>query len=292
MTNTSIDGLRLSFEYFGAGPGLSGISELAIESTATSVTLTVVPDLTERQPNDATVVELGLDCGWREIVAVVDDQRAYAFFTEGNTEGEFARPWTIGFEGPRNFASELIALAWAGPPLSDIARGLAAARNDQLTAMHNKAGSFLRKPFVRRIVAVTELALESEIPLKDLVSRQRGPALDLSAIRKDAKQLIRAREAEAKATQLKRDWLVEPFREEIELVAQTWWKNYPVHSSNDSMGRSIRHGALKRYLEQFVIEHGAMPIGKHAASAKFGTSELKVKFDMDQLHGPEQANAD
>src|SRR5258708_7371596 len=139
MSNTTIDGLRLSFEYLGSGPGRSGISELSIETAATGVKMTVIPDVTDQSIEEATViVELGRECGWRKIVAAVNEEEAYAFLTFGSMEDEFPWPWDMGCEGPRNLATEMIALTWAGPPLSDVARALATASDDQLVALRNE----------------------------------------------------------------------------------------------------------------------------------------------------------
>ena len=183
MSNTTIDGLRLTFEYFGSGPGVGGISELSIETTATGVRLTWIPDVTDQSIEEATfVAELDRECGWREIVAAVNENEVYAFATLGNMEDEFPWPWDMGFEGPHNLSTEMIALTWAGPPLSEVARALATASDDQLAALHREAGSFLGKPFVERIVTVYAFASETGNELEDLVAQQRGANLDLSAI--------------------------------------------------------------------------------------------------------------
>lgn len=183
MSITTINGLRLTFEYFGSGPGVSGVSELSIETTATGVRLTVIPDVTDQSIEEATfVVELGRECGWREVVAAINENEVYAFMTLGSMEDEFPWPWDMRFEGPRNLATEMIALAWAGPPLSEVARALATAGDNQLVAMHSEAGSFLGKPFVEGMVTVYAFASETDIELEDLVAEQRGAKLDLSAI--------------------------------------------------------------------------------------------------------------
>ena len=183
MINTTMNGLRLSFEYSGSNPFGSGVAELSIEATATGVRLTVIPDATDQSIEEATfVVELGHECGWREIVTAVNEQEAYAFATLGSMEDEFPWPWDMGFDGPRNLATEMIALTWAGPPLSEVARALASASDDQLVAAYNEAGSFLGKPFVERIVTLYALASETGNKLENLVAQQRGATLDLSAI--------------------------------------------------------------------------------------------------------------
>ena len=183
MINTTMNGLRLSFKYSGSNPFGSGVAELSIEATPTGVRLTVIPDATDQSIEEATfVVELGRECGWREIVTALNEEEAYAFATLGSMEDEFPWPWDMGFDGPRNPATEMIALTWAGPPISEVARALATASDDQLVALYGEEGSFLSKPFVERIVTLYAFASETGNELEDLVTQQRGTTPDLAAI--------------------------------------------------------------------------------------------------------------
>jgi hypothetical protein len=92
---------------------------------------------------------------------------------------------------PRNFATELIALAWAGPPLAEFAVAMSAATDNQLLALQQQEGSLLRAPFLKRAVNLQHLAWEIRAPLKEFVGRQGGANLDLSAICDEANYRFR-----------------------------------------------------------------------------------------------------
>jgi len=186
---TMVDCLRLTFEYWGA-PGASGASELSIAKSPTAVRLRYVTDVNDSDDR-AWIEELPRECRWREIVAVLEDQEICAFYGDVHDGGEYAYPWKIGLEGSRTFASELIALAWAGPPFSKFARAFAAATNEQIAALHKEAGSFLKMEFVERLIELDKLLLEIDIPLEDLVLQERGPTLNLSTMHGKARERFR-----------------------------------------------------------------------------------------------------
>jgi hypothetical protein len=182
----SIDDLRLTFKYSRPRAGLESVSELRVKAIATRLRFTFIPDLTIPGFSGGKIGEFGSG-EWRDIVAAIHGHQVYALHTSG-TEGEYPWPWAMDFQGPRNFASEIIALAWAGPPLSEFALGMTAATDEQLADLHRQAGSFLDKAFVGRAVALQERVNEGDIPLQEFVDRQRGSALDLSAIDQDVTQ--------------------------------------------------------------------------------------------------------
>ena len=192
MACITINGLRLSYEYFGSGPGRSGVSQLSIQEGTAGLEITIVPDLTDPDPDHVISLKLGQDSTWRAVVAAInDDDTAYAFFCDGDTEGEYPWPWEMRFEGPLNYASELIALAWAGPPLSEFAVSISAAADEQLDALRRQAGTFLSRPFVERAIDLQKLTWEIETPLEEFVERQRGANLDLRAIYEEANKRYR-----------------------------------------------------------------------------------------------------
>ncbi len=191
MTDMGIRGLRLSFEYFGS-PGTSGVSQLSIRKRATELEVTIIHDLTERHPDDEIVISIGPDRDWRAIVsAIKDDETACAFFTDGDTSGEFPWPHDMGFEGPRNVATELIALAWAGSPLSEFAADLASASDGQLRALRDKVGSFTNQPFVEQAIKIQKLAWETSTPLKSFLADRAASPPDLSAIQSELQDRFR-----------------------------------------------------------------------------------------------------
>ena len=151
----SIDDLRLSFTY-SRPRGQEGVSCLRVEAIATGLRFTFIPDLTMPGSSGEKTGDFGRN-EWRDIVAAIEGDKMYALHTSG-TEGEYPWPWTMNFEGARNFASE------------------------QLVALRIQVGSFFDETFVRRVVALQARLSEVGVPLNEFVHRHGGSELDLSAI--------------------------------------------------------------------------------------------------------------
>ena len=127
MTKSSDSGLndlKLSFEYFGAGPGCGGIAGLWTEKLDDGILLIMDGDFSEDESFNTVKMKLPADAGWREACVAIIKNHAFAFYTDGDTSGEYAWPFEIDSQGPNSLGKLMITWTWAGPPLSSIVESL------------------------------------------------------------------------------------------------------------------------------------------------------------------------
>lgn len=280
MNEIVIAPLQLLFEYFGAGPGCGGISELRIDEEDSGFRVRFREDITDRRLR--TLIKLKSGDDWRSVIAAIERKDYYAFFTDGDTDGEYAWPHLIGTEGPQNYVTDLILCAWAGPPVSQLAEALALASNEQLAQFYKQAGPFRNKRFVKLALKLHETAEEGGLSLAGLVKREAGE-LSFSELRKDLRSYEKVTDAELEAALKRGAWNVKPYENEIELILNTWKEANAPSSSTGAMGFRPKYNALVGFLREYFVEHGCAPTGEHTLGMRFSShsiSSFTVNFDQ------------
>ena len=277
--------ITLSFDYFGGGPGLSGVSELSVDRKGEQLRVRFCCDRTNKSCRRKTIATLKSENDWRSVLTKINDSSSYAYYTDGDTSMEFPWPHLLQFDGPSNHATDLLACMWAGPPVSEIAESFAYASDEQLSKLHNRVGTFRSARFVKRALRLAEFSDEWGLSLTDLVRRSTG-GLDLSAMRRDVQSYSRVAAVEDRANLAHKKWCIAPFKVEIEQIVDSWKYQNPAHSGTTQMGQNVKGSTLRWYLEDYVTRECALPTGKHTleVTAFSNPFTFRVNFN-DHLHG-------
>ena len=174
-----LDGIELSFDYFGAGPGGGGISALRIKSTKIGLRISVCGDTTAEQPADTVVFEIPLASDWRDVCRAIvkADYGAYAFNTNGDTSGEYAWPFRMYSKSPDSLAKDLISWTWAGPPLADIVAQLYDIPDEVIDQLLIALGPYQSREDFERLINRFSFLEKEGISLKDVLRHINQGAL-------------------------------------------------------------------------------------------------------------------
>jgi hypothetical protein len=276
--------LEMTYNYSGAGPGLSGISFIKIEWRNTDTVIFFTADQTTGQISPDLELILERDATWQEIVKSIIENNIFAFITEGDMSGNFPWPDQINIKYATANTDFFILWCWAGPPLSEIVEALYFLDKNQ----SNHIGTILKSiTFNRsRLKQLCGYFYELDNPkndLKFLISRQKQKLFTMYDLVRDQFNLIRIKEAEYKAKCDFITWAIDPFKTEIETIVENWSKKNPATGVTHAMGQSARKAAIRNYLTQYIIQNGCLPQGKHSIEAKIFNSSLHVSFDVDEL---------
>lgn len=294
--------ITLSYDYFGA-PGCGGSSTLSVDFAGNG-DLKVVDDLPSEYagPDDDDVAYLGIpktaagdttpECdtafrrtaiipgsrGWRGVVEYLIANDIVAFFTDGNTGGEYPWPDRMGLLGVESVASDLIAAAWSGHPVAHIAQTLARLPDGILETLRDRCGPLRSATAIQSLMRIWQRAYDLDVPFDQIVDRAHRFNFELPWMLRDVRALDRVVEAEDGAARKRRAWLIYPFAPAIDSLIAAWRKANPATSMNSQIGQGMRAGAVRQHLEAYVIEHGRLPVGNQ----KIGggrVSPFNVDFD-------------
>jgi hypothetical protein len=278
--------LNLQFEYFGAGPGMGGISELSIKQSKSKISVRYRTDLTDPDEKSIVVARLSSARNWRDLIGTVLKRESYAYFTDGDTSVEYPWPHLMRFEGPANYATELIACAWAGPRASEIADAFSLASDEQLSMLREKVGSLKGARFVRRALRLIDEVDEipTNLSLSEFVRRSRAEPINLSAMRRDICAIARVIDIECRSAEDRHDWEIAPFKNDITRIVEAWRRSLKLSSPRLIGGITLN---LRVYLENYVKERHALPNEKRElfrlASSFPGKDSVDLKKFADLL---------
>lgn len=293
----------LSYHSFGA-PGCGGVSRLSVELT-TAGDIAVIDDLPSEyddEDDSGDIVYLNPTLsksppakpdagrefrrtgiiaaaqGWRGIINYIAQSEIVAFGTDGDTDGEYPWPASMELEGESSVASDLVAAAWSGCPVFDIARALAGLTDDVLNGLRDRHGSLRSDDIIRPLLRIMNTADELDVPFKDIVARAHRFDFHLPSVLRDINALSKVIIAEKDAAKRRRAWLLSPFSPRIETIIHQWRNMNPATSANTQIGQSMRAGSLKMFLEAYALEHGRLPTGAYKIEKSHGTP-FNVNFD-------------
>ena len=249
--------LTIRFDYFGS-PGTGGTSLLKLRATEDGI------KTSNGVPAEGLVSEglVSSAVGWRGVVTFLAQNEACAFYTDGNTNGEFPWPDGMKMKTKENAATDLIAMAWAGEPLVTIATALCRHTDEELTDLRERYESLRGEDFIEGMLRIKRWADELSVDLDDIIARGPRFGFDFRAMRRDVVVLARVVKAEDEAARLRREWCLSPFQSKIDKLVASWRKANPATSTNTQMGRGMQLGALRAFLEAHVLEKGCLPEGR------------------------------
>lgn len=258
-----LSGIALSFEYFGAGPGCGGIAELWTTKLNDGILVTMEADASVEESHNTVKMKLSADAGWREVCAAIIKQHAFAFFTDGDTTGEYAWPFKIQSKGPRTLESTMITLVWAGPPLSAIVEDLSQLDDFEIRRLLDVFGDLDTKRQIDNIIRKFDILKELEITISEIIDDAKGLPLTLDSLRKNFLVVARRKKTLAIHNALERSKALSPFRAEIERIVALFRSRIEGRGWAFAMARGQRGAEIKQYLEDFVIKNGLIPGGRH-----------------------------
>lgn len=266
--------LTIRFDYFGS-PGNGGSSKLALSKGTSGIKVVDgVPG-----EGDMRTGQVASEGGWRGVISYMVQEEVCAFFTDGSTDGEYPWPDRMTIKGAENFATELIACAWAGEPVAVVAQALSGHSDETLASLREKYGPFRGSEFLDEMLRIKSWADELSVDFTDIVDRGPRFGFDFRAMRRDVVALARVVRAEEKAAELRRAWGLRPFQARIEELVAAWRKANPATSTNSQMGKGMQAGALTRYLESYVLEHGRLPEGPQTVPATRQLQAFEVTLE-------------
>jgi len=268
----------LTFDFFGA-PGCGGSSRLSFAPSRQGIV--VIDELPGEGPDFRRREVLPSSAGWRGVVDYLIRNSIVAYDTGGDLSGEYPWPYLMGLKGLDNLATDVIAIAWAGEPLSDVARVLSSLDDATLADQRLRHGSLRSEAFIGEVMRVKHWCDEMIVDFDDIIARGPRFGWNFRMMRKDVVALARVSAAEEKAKRLRNCWSLSPFEPRIATLVLAWrWAN-PATSSNTQMGVSIRSGILQRFLEAYAREHGTLPNGIQCIKndTQYGVGDLTVDLD-------------
>ena len=239
--------------------------------------------MTDESSEPQTVLDSPGSDDWRSVLRAIEQHQAHALFTDGETGRQYPWPDRMEGAGTAGVFGELVALGWAGPPISDVAQALTKAADRQLLSLHTSAGPFTTRKFLRVMMRCDEAVRQAGYSLGDVVSKASKGQLDLPAIRLGTRRLTGLAAAESRLSAARAGWALFGFEAEIERLMGTWRSRSGAASANTAIRRGMEASALRRYLEAFVAGHEALPVGRHTVACPFGASTWAFSVDLDQL---------
>ena len=271
----------LTFDFMGGAPGSGGTSRLSVTSSRGH--FLIIDELLGEGPEFRRRGEVSVLQGWRGVVEHLSANCIVAYGTDGDTSGEYPWPASMAMRGRESIATDMVAMAWAGEPLLEMAQALAKHSDDDLEQLRARYGSLRSEAFVADLMRFRHWADELLVDPDDVLARAPRFGFDLRAMRRDLVHTARAERAEAEAVKLRRAWSLSPFQPQIDALVDAWRRANPATSGNTQMGAAVRAGAVRDALETFVLEHGRMPRGTLQAVPKKWVGPFTV--DVDELLG-------
>ena len=270
--------VTLQFRYFGSGPGCGGISRLSVHTLKRGVKVMFGSDVTNAAEKDVTVLTLPTTSDWRAVISAIGDMSNCALWCDGSMDEDYPWPSNMESEGADNLFVEILKLAWAGPPVSDVGKALAVASDGQLTTLRASAGPLTSRRFIQQLLRINKAC-----SLADVIARMPAKGFSLSEIRRGARTaaiLARARQHMVDAQQA---WDLLGFETDIERIVASWKQRNQATSANAGIGRGVESSVLRAYLRDCVVRQRALPTGSQTLTASFGSSEWKFTVDVTSL---------
>lgn len=281
QNSRSINGLQLSFEYFGAGPGSGGISDCRIIWTKVKKEIRIRGDRFA-QPSDVVIIRAPLNSNWRSICRAIIKRSAYAFFSDGDTSGEYAWPDRMHCNKPHSFQTTLIAMAWAGPPFSELCLQLLELPDRNLRNITNILNIWNRHG-ARKALKYFELLKTRKELFKILLQEKLTPEMSISELSKIGFDIAREKLITEKRIAANRQEKLSPFVDDIKIFLANWKKQNPARSWAEGMGQGAKLFSIKGYIENYIIEHGHLPKGKHRINSTIENFKFSIEFNIDDL---------
>ena len=262
-SDSSLDDLKLSFEYFGAGPGCGGIATLSIEKVADGLLLIMDGDANDINSYNIIKMKLLSDAGWREACSALIKNRAFALYTDGDISGEYAWPSKIISKNNKSLEVMMLSWAWAGPPLSSIVEILLPIDDVKLCSLLPILLKFNTPQQIEILIRKFEMLAEHNVSVSNIMEELAHDVISETSLRKAFVTVARKKSSNARYNALTRQKKLAPFRGEIQQIVEQWLIKQQGSGWAVAMGRGQRASAIQAYMENFIIENGVIPKGAH-----------------------------
>ena len=263
IANNSLDDLKLSFEYLGAGPGFSGIATLSTERLTDGVLLIMDGDATDNSSYNIIKMKLSADAGWREACSAIVQNHAFALYTDGDTSGEYVWPSKIISKNKKSLGELMISWTWAGPPLSSIAEMLSQIDDEIIQSLLAVLVKFDTPQEIEIMVRKFEILTEHNVSVSNIIEELASDEISESNLRRAFLTVARKESSKAMHDIQTRQKKLAPFRGEMQHIVTHWLRNQQSSGWAVAMGRGQRASAIQAYMENFVLKNDAMPKGIH-----------------------------
>ena len=262
---------ELSFEYSGAGPGMSGRSALSVSPSGHDrYSVQFLGDTTNDQ---GYIIEIGdfRATDWRGVVGSVCRENAICYYVEGSISDP-GLPWPdeIVICGNRTPAVDVIACAWAGTPFRPIALALCRATDEQLWQLFDMQGGKINsRPFVWRLARIIRILEKYDMSWEDaatVIAELDHLPPSTTNIWGGAKPLIKRAQANneegsrrgRKIAQEETEFLG-PFEKEIEKICER--HRQFLKGGGGTIGKYQHAAEFRRRLRKYVLMHRKIPTG-------------------------------
>jgi hypothetical protein len=265
--------LKISDEYFGAGPGCGGVMEFLISHENGVFSAKYNIDVTEPTEKWTVLEDVDKNADWRSIFKSMEREGIASLDIDDGTP-----PHTFDVVGNLNYATELVVCACTGGRTLRLVHELLLLNDDQLASLRLKYSSFLNPDFLGQLLELMDNTDETSLQLSVLLKRNS----DLETAALDLDEFKQVEEVETETARIRREWSLRPFRQNIENIMANWKKDHPETSMNQSFGVRATAGGIRSYLENYVATNSEMPKGIHEFEIKIFSNERRVQINFDE----------
>lgn len=267
--------LKISDAYYGAGPGCGGIMEFVISLTDGVFCVKYNVDTTEPSEEWHTLTGIDENADWRSIFKPMEHEGVASLDIEDGTP-----PSAFEVTGELNFANELVVCACTGGQTLRLVHELLQLDDYALAELRLKYSSLLNDEFLSQLLELMEKVDETSLSLSALLMR----CPDLHDAERDFEQFLLVEEAEKEADRLRKEWALRPFQEQIDNIIESWKKDNPETSMNQSFGIRAMAYSIQRYIKNYVASNYQLPKGIHEFDVNIFKNKRLAKIDFDKLH--------
>jgi len=257
-----LSALSLKFEYFGAGPGSGGIAALRAEENDKNLIITMDGDVSDEESPNTIKMTFQKNISWREVSEKLIENYAYAFFTDGDTSGEYAWPFKTISSDEKSLPILMISFVWAGPPLSSIVQQLYLVEDLLIQDLLDFFEPLKSLENMNNLIRSFGVLNEQDLLIEDVLNNIPG-----KISRKNLKQgfltAVRKKRYDTYIEAAQRAKGLEQFRSIIDLIVSSWKNQNNGRGWAFAMGKATRSFAIKKYLEDYVLKNGKLPNGAH-----------------------------
>ena len=278
MNIADIGPLRLEYEFFGAGPGMDGISSLTLTEKNGKYYCKFSLDITDETEKWVTVGRFSPTDNWRSVINKISSKNARVI-----QDDQLILPGDIRINGNKTIASELITAAFCGGIVAEITNYIIILPDDQLNHLFNQKTPSNKHIIWNNFIKIKYKCDELNKDLSYFIARHKKDYINLNEIKKDIEEYAKIKSKEEKILEENINWELKPYRNVIEKIINNWIQSHPVSSANGSMGRSIKAGNIKNYVEQYVIKNHNIPKGIHEVNISYNSKNDKIDVDFNKL---------
>jgi hypothetical protein len=204
------------------------------------------------------------------------------FLLDNAEQPEDIPPEEIRVRGAEGVEVQMLALAWSGPCGAQAARSLLDLSEDALTRLADSKAILNCVDPYREIVEL--LDSDDAAILRAIQTALAAPSFEWGTALSEARRAAEECEQKTAADLAAREAALVPFAVDIQRLVKAWWAlSGGARGVTHQWLMRARQGAVQRFLEDYLISHGAFPNGTHHLSFIFMNTGKLLDLDMDAL---------